>query len=592
MTTGFLALVASTPLLGATSVGAALEVWDFSAGDQGLVSEGDTLQWRWEATPDAGPGGPSWGTNPDGQYLQDTDDALRLVLPSLAAAKTPTLVVHHAYDVVPGDRAVVEVDDGSGWGLLTPDGGLPDPVDGFVGSSGGWVTSRFDLTGLGPELSVRFRLVADASQADEGWYLQRLELFDGDVTPPRITEISVPQDNQGVEEGQAVTVRVDDDVAVDEVTLVYQLDGDGVDHLVTMGRLTPGEGSGLFEGQIPGQPADTMVSWFVTASDGSQSTRFPAATDASFRVFLAAPSQVEVTEPLDRVASEVELAWAAPESPHGVDHYQVLQGGVAVAMFEGEGGVVPLTPGTDARITVHADYGPLGVGDPSEALTLGLEVPELVALRPAESFAGTSRWVEVEVAGLYLLEGATEVSLGEGVSVDAVEVRDVEHAQLLVTPSSDAVGLHDLHIHGPHGSARFPGAFEVVDQAEAPRILSVSPPTLLQGAEDVFTVVASEGFGSELIAVVGDEDLVLTRGPTTPGAADALEVGVAAKRSAAVGDHVVLIDDGVRLWEVPIEVTEQRVAPARSCAHVSPWPVGGWFLVGLSWVVRRRRRTT
>ena len=118
---------------------APLVTWDFTAADQGLVATGDTLQWAWSPSPAGGPGGASWSTNPDGQYLHDADDQLELVLPSLTGLSSPTLLLRHGYDVVGGDQAVVEIDVGAGWQLLEPSGAIQRPM----GSSGtplaGWM---------------------------------------------------------------------------------------------------------------------------------------------------------------------------------------------------------------------------------------------------------------------------------------------------------------------------------------------------------------------------------------------------------------------------------------------------------------------
>jgi len=569
-----------------------LQVWDFSADGQGLVSEGNTLQWAWSATPAAGPGDPSWGTNPDGQYLHDADDSLRLSPPGLAALQSPTLVIDHAYDVAAGDRAVVEADAGTGWVELSPLGGYPDAADGFVGASGGWIEHSFDLSGLGDDVDLRFRIVSDASVADDGWYLRRLELYDGDVTPPDLEAVQTPSDTQAVGEPQRVAIEITDAVAVVDPTLWWHTDHDPTERALPMVAVDGVAGlSGAYEAMIPGVEADTTVSWYATASDGEQVASLPEEGLESYRVFLGAPTGLtfDGTEP--RVATEVAIRWLPPDSPHPVEGYEVWQDDALVASAVDTEVVAPIDAGAGRGLTVVADYGGLGVGDPSSPLVLTAEVPELDSVAPSSAWAGSAIWATVSVSGLYLLDGSTEVSLGEGVEVQAAEVLDAESALWLLSIDAEATpGPRELYVSTPQGDARFPEAFEVLDPSGRPQIVEVTPATVQQGAEVQLEVRASDPFATPAV-VAGTDDLVVTSAAEPGDSDDTLVVSVAARRSAALGDHTLLVDDGVRLWEVVIEVTEYRVPPQQTCAvapRIGAWAVSMWWAVAVV-VVRRRR---
>ncbi|HHO50325.1 MAG TPA: hypothetical protein ENK18_05490, partial [Deltaproteobacteria bacterium] len=122
---------------------------DLSLSDGALIEAGQTGQWGW-ADPAAGPTGlgSCWGTNPDGPYLHDTIDTLEIPLGDLSGVVRPLLTVRHWYEIAGGDLGVLELDDGTGWRVLDPVFGYPDPA-GFVGVSLGYVVHAWDLSGGG-----------------------------------------------------------------------------------------------------------------------------------------------------------------------------------------------------------------------------------------------------------------------------------------------------------------------------------------------------------------------------------------------------------------------------------------------------------
>jgi len=82
-----------------------------------------------------------------------------------------------------------------------------------------------------------------------------------------------------------VTARVTDNDGVDQVMLYYRTEGAGRLISIPMIDNASGndliEGDGIFTATIPGAPADTMRAFYIEASDGAASTRFPTRLEAS-----------------------------------------------------------------------------------------------------------------------------------------------------------------------------------------------------------------------------------------------------------------------------------------------------------------------
>jgi hypothetical protein len=551
---------------------------DLATDDGGWVASGDTLQWAWSAAPAAGPGGGSWGTNPDGNYLHDADDAVRASLPGLGGSPRVTLRVEHAYDVVSGDQAWLEIDAGAGWQAAAPIGGWPHP-DGFVGDSGGWVVDHVDLSGLGDVTAVRFRLIADPSQAASGWYVRRLDLYDADIVAPRLSPLILPSDNQDLDGPYVVQLSVDDPAGVVDAALHWSTDTDaGSVPLVDVGN-------GVLEGLIEGQPAGSVVEWHAEVDDGALVGRYPEEGTASFRVFLAAPTGLQAHLDGARVATDVALTWTPPVSPHPVRGYLVSEEGGLTLEAPLPALSWPLSADGTGRLSVVADYGSLGIGDASPPLSLAVEVPELTSLLPAEGAAGQQLYVDLSGEGLYLSPESTVVSMGEGIEVLSVEVGDVQQARLLLEIEPGAApGPRDLYVAGAQGEAWFDEAFEVLGADRLPTVRSVEPGTLMQGDSAIVVVTVSEPFAGPVVVDPGDGVVV-----TEPAVVDGTElrVGLAALGDAPTGERTLLLDDGRRLWPAPLVVSPYRSSVQRSCAQTG---AGGawWLAVGL--LLARRRR--
>ncbi|MCA9571475.1 MAG: hypothetical protein KC656_26740, partial [Myxococcales bacterium] len=305
-----------TPLLLAVP----LVVLDFDTSPGPLVEGGDTGQWAW-GTPTVGPagGGRTWATVLDGPYLHDTLDWLELPTGSLAGATRPTLELRHWYATAAGDGGLLEIDQGSGWQPFDPYGGYPDPA-GFSGASNGWVDTWWDLSGLTPGTRLRLAFRADAAIADDGWFLSRLRVLDGDALPPTLTPVTLPVDTQDLDGPYVVEMDATDDVGVTGVSVWWSADGGAEQEVVA--TLVTGD---RYRAEIPGHPPDTVITWRVEATDGENLATWPSSGTERFRVFLAAPTDLWVELPDRPVVQWLPVSWTAPVSPHAVARFELIQ---------------------------------------------------------------------------------------------------------------------------------------------------------------------------------------------------------------------------------------------------------------------------
>jgi len=123
---------------------------------------------------------------------KDSEDGPGLVIPADAIGATLTLV--HWYDTVAGEdggQVVIDgiEDDQDVYIKLKPVGGYPGPLetgscnglegqDAFQGSSGGWITSQFDLMQYkGRPVYLAFVFGSDNNAAaGEGWYIDQFKV--------------------------------------------------------------------------------------------------------------------------------------------------------------------------------------------------------------------------------------------------------------------------------------------------------------------------------------------------------------------------------------------------------------------------------
>lgn len=533
--------------------------YDVDANGGGLVPTGTLGQWGFAVPAVRPPGagtGPVWSTRPSGNTLNDAQEFLTLTLPAVAGAQRPVLVIEHATLLGQGDTASFELDAGGGFLPITPIHGYPSG-DSFQGDSQGYTRTGFELAGVAPGSRFRLRFTADAAGAGPGWFVRDVRIVDGDPIPPQLTILSAPSDDPDLQGPYLVELKIEEDYGIERAELFWSTGGPEV--------AVPLVQSGAsWTASIPVQPPDTLVHWRVEVADCEGTS---SVTGEAFRVFLPAPTDLSGPSQPHTVARSVTLDWEPPASSVPVAGYRVTELDSGATFNSTSTAVqVELDPAWAQRFQVQASYG--GVfGDPSEVLELDVEVPELVSIEPRSIFPGDRVYLELEGRSLYLLAGASSLSIGEtGTSALRVldfAVADVDRARALVeVPVRAVAGSQDVVITGTYGSFRFADAFEVLDAADAPRITLVEPNRVTQGETVELLIHANRRFGDP-VEITVDEDLVLGGTPVVEG--DRIRVGLTALGSARAGEHTLVIDDGTRNWDVPIEVEEYVYQGRRGC---------------------------
>ncbi|MBS3817717.1 MAG: hypothetical protein KGY76_09175, partial [Candidatus Thermoplasmatota archaeon] len=196
------------------------------------------------------------------------------------------LTWYHNYSMESGwDGSVVEVNDGSGWTRVTPEGGYDAPLDGsssydpdsplanqdaFTGSSSGWEMETVDLNSFlpTPNLQVRFWFASDAYVGQRGWNIDNVKISGVNMAPSSPTN---PSPNNGAIDVSATEV----DLSVD----VRDPDGDPLDvSFYDSSNTLIGEETGVPSGSTAsvtwsGLEEGTEYSWYAEASDGVTSSQ-------------------------------------------------------------------------------------------------------------------------------------------------------------------------------------------------------------------------------------------------------------------------------------------------------------------------------
>ncbi|MSP56135.1 MAG: hypothetical protein EXR69_11105 [Myxococcales bacterium] len=511
-----------------------LDGWEFEEDDGGCVAEGQTAQWEWgEVT--GGPGAAhsgarAWALSLDGGYLNDTVDTLTCPAVDLSTATRPVVQFEQWFDFFAGDAGHVEVDDGSGWRVVSP---LYAVVPDLVGQSGSWLTASVDLSGASGPVALRWVVVADASGVGGGWFIDDLRWWDGDPVAPQIDDVDVLGDTDDVMVARAVSATVRDDVGLTSVVLRYVVDGGAAQETVMAAD------ADVWTAALPGGPPDTTVAYQVLARDGENETVSPA---VAFRYFLPAPDNLRL-DAQRAVGHTLPLAWGPPFGGHIIEGYRVYRDEVLVAEVSTPRADVPVTGGVDS-FTVVAVFGE-GEGDPSAPLEITASIPTVTALSPAEGWPGDHLHVGLTGAYLLLTDGRVTATLGEGISV-GVSIRDVDSAVLDVQIAADAEpGGRDLVIGTPSGVTTALGVFTVLDGDDRPR-LNEAELAVWQGDTATLQLTYVGEMATDEPSVDLGPDIVIDSAVAVSGG---LTVSCVVSGDAAVGDRAVTVDDGVRIFD-------------------------------------------
>ena len=338
-------------------------------------------------------------------------------------------------------------------------------------------------------------------------------------------------------------------------------------------------------GAVPAQAPDTTVSYWVEATDGANATRAPTASALSFRVYLPAP--VDLRAPSGRVVgNEAELSWSPPDSVHPVLGYRVERAGVAIADTTDARMTVDLTGSFDI-FSVRAIYAE-GVGDPTDEVEVDAVVPLITEVDPVEAWPGDT--IRLNLWGDYLLmvEGQVALSIGEGASVSAVTVVDVDHLLADVVWSDQATeGPREVTVTSPVGVVVLPAGFTVLPEGGRPALVAAEPSTVEQGDSGQMVLTTQGSIGSpatvDLGADVVVESVIVEEGQVL--------VEYAVAPNAGLGKRKIVVDDGTRLLEgLTLTVEDYRAPAIRTCSAVEP--SGGWLagVAATAAVLLRRMR--
>lgn len=545
--------------------------WTVEADSGPITSYGDTAQWEWGVPlvqPTAHSGNRVWTTRLVGDYLNDSTDYLEFRLPDLSSYSRPTLRFWSWYSILPGDVGWIELEEEGVWRRKEPVYGYPD-VQGYVGFSDGWMPVVADLSARPTALRLVF--AADAAGGDVGWAVDDWELWDGDISAPRLLSLERPVDTEDLAGPYPVRARLEDDVAVSSARLDCLAGESPLDV-----SLQPA-GDGWWEAQLPGQLPNTTLRCDLYAGDGAN---VALVADFSFRVYLPAPGPI--SGPEGRLISDsASLTWTPPESVHPVLGYSVYRGEQKLLQVGEPRADVPLE-GEEDSFVVRAIYAE-GEGDPTDVYTVDAVVPTIRSLSPAMGWPGERLHLRLSGAYLFLVEGKVEASFERGIIVTSVAVQDVDSAVIEVELDPDVdPGPDRLILNSPVGSFTS-DLFTVQDEGNRPHITTITPERVRQGERATLrlelvgtpatapTVNLGEGIVVETLSQEGEQlELVVVVSPTAP-----------------LGAHNVELDDGERVYTgAVLEVRDQAVLPNGNCASVQASP--GLALLGLL-ALRRRR---
>lgn len=565
--------------------------YDFESNDGGLVSDGDLGQWRWGVIT-AGPGSGydgtrAWGTNiASATYLNDAVDTLEIPIPDLSTHSRPVLRFMQWFALGAGDSGTVEVNDGNGWTAAAPVYGYL-AGDAWTGSSGGWVEAVVRLDGYGDGPRVRLVFTADDGGVGAGWFVDNVGIYDGDVAAPLVSAVTALGDTTDVRGPYVIEADVVDDTEVASVVVEWSTP-DGATGTASMGEVSDGH----WLGAIPGQAPDTVVSYSLVASDGVNSTRSPLDV-YSFRVYLPAPATVEA--PADRViGEEALLRWLPPTESADLVSYRIERAdGLtmdASASDPDEDGwidtMVPVT-GADDRFTVRGVFdidGTVWEGDASEEVTVDAAVPALLSLSPDGAYAGDV--LRLTLTGRYLTFVQDEVALdlGEGVTVESIDVRDVDVARAtLLVDRTATPGPRTLTLTTPVTTITAEDGFTISAAADRPHLLAAEPDHIRQGESGTLTLTWQGELGDDLSVDLG-EGVVINDVAKQDGT---IVVDYTVAYTAPIGDHAIEVDDGTRLVDGASVEVKDVLRTVQSCGlGLSP----SWFAVGAAVAGLRRRR--
>ena len=525
------------------------------------------LHFQWGSLDEPGAGG-GWATNIDGDYLNDAYDTLYFPTVDLLGVALPMLTLDHRYTTesgILGDAGWVEALVDGTWERLHPVYGYPFDI-GFTGSSEGWRIDAFDLGHLGPEAQLRLAFRSGATVSYSGWLIEEIQLHDGDTAPPNITDVIMPADTDDVGGPYWVEATIVDDQASPTATLYWSA-GDDEPHHAPMAPID----THRFQAGIEGQDSGTHVRWWIEASDGVNTQRYPSTGDAEFRVALPAPVAL-VGDGLDRTnrvsASSLTLRWEMDETSHPVREFDVHRDGIRLLRTNALEAEVELVEGLQS-FTVAARFDTARgamTGEVSAPLLVVAALPEVLAVNPTAGWPGEQLRLDLTGQDLYLSNDASLVG-PSNVNLTDVTILDAHQMRAVLTINEDAApGPVTFAIIRLDGESIPAPPFQILPAEGEPRVHSAHPSTARQGAKTTIFLELDGHFVSHRNPpTISMGDGVLIEGISVRGSG--LDVKVAVTPNAPLGAHAIEVDDGTRvLTGAQLTITDERNRTNTGCS--------------------------
>ena len=558
-------------------------LWDPEVHGASFLSEGVPALWECGQVSSGPMGGFSgnnaYATRLTSNYSNNASSFLVLPSQDLSNLSAPMLRWMQWFAFEEGDAGQVEIFLNGEWGSASPVYGYPNESSSFSGQSEDWKSVELDLSALDNLDQVRLRFDSDASVNDDGWYVDDFSVWDGDVAPPLVNNLLLLGDTEDLDGPYTVEVEVEDNSGAPSAALFFSVDGGPA---LSVGMQNPG--GNLYSGEIPGQEHDSLVQYWVEAEDGFNVTTVPEEGSISFRVRLPAPTDLTGPEGLVHDTHAL-LSWTAPDSNHTLLSYRLYRGEELLADTSLLDAEVPLLGEGFDRFRVRAVFD-VGEGDPSNELVLETAVPAALGLTPGTLFQGDHIRSVLTAENLVFVQGEVSLDLGEGLELTQVDVRDVDRAVLRIQVDDDAEpGFRDVLVESGPNSILLEQGLVVVDGADRPRIERIEPPVGRQGLNLELEIWTSEPVSGVESVDLG-EGIVIQE--ITQPAANCVRVTGWIDLKAPLGDRMVQLDDGSRVWTGQRFKVLDQAPPPVGCQE-SPERTG-WAVVlfALLGVLRRK----
>jgi len=582
-----------TAVLLSDGVNASTLLTSFSTAsmNSGFVSSGIPGSWDCgEVT--VGPQGgssdtTSCGTGLSDNYTNNATDFLRLPSFDISSAVEPYLMFTHWWDIESGDEGVVErlLADGT-WEAVELVYGYPGGNDHLSGD-GGWTDAWVDLSTLEDTSELRFSLRSNQGVTGAGWFVDDLQIWEGDIVFPVLRSLSVLEDTEVVSEPYTIGVMAFDNQQLSSVDLKYSIDGGATVSLPMIGS-----GGGAYQGDIPAQVANTTVQYWVEASDGNIVSVAPDVGTNSFRVRLLAP--LDLSGPDEVIHDDsVWLDWEAPESIHPLYSYSVYRSGVWVEYAYEPFINVELLGDSEDSFTVTVNYevpsGEIVEGDHSNVWSVDAAVPSIISADPSVVYQGDTVHLKIIASNMLFVQGDVEFTVDSQIEVSSVDIQNVDNAIVTMKiPDNAMIGPRSVYAYSGNSNALLEEAFTVVSGDELPAIEQIVPNGLRQGQTEFVEFKLTAPIDVPPLVDLGPGVVI---GLVELIAPDLVSASVTVEPTAPLGDRPVVLDDGVRsITGVSFDVRDQYVESVGCYTASSPHRHAIWLIsmVFVAALLRRR----